>query len=77
MKTSMLSVFYPIQTWSGNYAVVCPILSDDDDDGNSDDEGIAAHPLMSAIQNFGENGEVQHNMPAQVSRVHTTSGTYD
>jgi hypothetical protein len=52
-----------------------PILSDDD--GNSDEEGRAAHPVMSTIQNVLRDGEVQHDMPAEVSRVRTASGTYD
>jgi hypothetical protein len=77
----MLSVYYPTRTQGSDFTVSCPILSDDDDDddddGNSDEEGKAAHPLMLSIQNVEGDGEVQHNMPTQVSRARTTSGTYD
>jgi hypothetical protein len=75
MKTSVLSRIYPLKTWSSDCIVVYPILSDDDD-GNSDEEEKPAHPLMSAIQKLGGDGEVQRNMPTQASRVRT-SGTYD
>jgi hypothetical protein len=74
----MLSLYYPTRTQGSDCIVVCPILSDDDDDdGNSDEEGKAAHPLMLSNQNVEGDGEVQRDMPAHVSRVRTTSGTYD